>query len=428
MSSPDKFNTNTSSSLSIDAAQPNIGHAIGALLSVAVMFLGFTSLGGAFVSGCPFRSAFSGVIRLIFEILQTLSKWIHCGRRLSKRLRWLWIGTLTVLWFASNAAVAYATLISGTWFSLFFFPASIPIAYSAQQEVVHKPQKYKVSHLALWVFIFVSLSMILAVYYYYPIFILLYGIGVFAIVFACWMVSKMSKSMSDTGEIDAVAWLLITTPPQDPAIFFKKAAEMTGHDSIGFDYRPRLLESLMPLLTLFIISHHAPERPNSDATLSSSSRQSSVKDPDLENQEIYVACLARLSDFEDCKGSFWCLREDARQHPELEQPLIDKLVELANSRHGLQDSLKSAAAKVLENYGLDEHGNFRAVRSPATVVWNFATILRSVASLTRRLYVGHGGLNSQEEEQGYPNLHRPVELATGIRVEPPHSSGETGEA
>jgi hypothetical protein len=157
------------------------------------MFLGFTSLGGAFVSGCPFRSAFSSVIRFVFEILQTLSKRLSWGCPSSKKLRWLWI--------ASDAAVAYATLISGTWFSLFFFPAAIPIAYSAQQEVVHKPQKYKVSHLALWVFLFVSLSMILAIYFEYRIFIILYAFGESGIVFGCWMIGKMSKSMADTGEI-----------------------------------------------------------------------------------------------------------------------------------------------------------------------------------------------------------------------------------
>ena len=234
--------------------------------------------------------------------------------------------------------------------------------------------------------------------------------------------------MADTGEIDAIAWLLITTPPQYPAIFFKKAAQMTGLDSTGFDYRPRLLESLMPLLTLFIISHHGPEHPNGRSdTHSPSSNLSSVEDPELKNLEIYVACLARLSEFEDCEGSLWCLREDARMHPKLEQPLIRKLVELVNPRDGyqLEVGLRSAAARVLDNYGLDSKGNH--VRSPATVVRrNFASVLRSAASLTRTLNVGHGGFDSQEE-QGQPNFYRTVELAIGIRVEP-QSSGGTGEA
>ena len=447
-----KLNTNSSPSKSVYAVQHNIGHAIGALLSVAVMFLGFTSLGGAFVSGCPFRSAFSGVIRFIFEILQALSKRIPCGCLSSKWFRWLWIGTLTFLWVASDAAVAYATTISGTWFSLFFIPAAIPIAYSAQQEVVHKPQKYKISHLALWVFLFVSLSMILAIYFAYPIFILLYGLGVFGIVFACWMISKLSKSMTDTGEVDAIAWLLITTPPQYPATFFKKAGQMTGFDSIGRHYRPRLLESLMPLLTLLITSYHNPDHHSSDAHSPSSKPRRNFKielkreqsddvlngryglptslslvdddmvpidnDPHLKTLEIYIACLARLSDFTDYEGSFWCLWEDTMQHPKLEQPLIDKLVVLANSRHHFQVGLRSAAIKVLNNYELDMEGN--AMRSPATVLWSVATALRSAATLM----IDVSGLNSQEK--GHPNLHKPVDSVTA-RVEPTHSSGEIEE-
>ena len=443
LSSQVKLHTNASPSKSVAAVQEYIGFTIGALLNGGVMFLGFTSLGGAFVSGCPFRSAFSVVIRFIFEKFQTFSKQIQCACFSSKRLRWLWIGILTSLWIASDVAVAYATLISGNWFSLFFIPAAIPIAFSAQQEVVRKPQKYKTSHLALWTFLIVSLSMIFAVYFEYPIFIPLYSIGMFGVIFACWMLSKMSKSMVDTGEIDAIAWLLTTTP-QYPATFFKKAGQMTGFDSIGRHYRPRLLESLMPLLTPLITLYHTPEHHTPDTCSRSSKPRRNFKielkreqfdddlngryglptslslvdddmgpideDPQLQNLEIYTACLARLSEFEDCKGSFWCLWEDAMQHPKLDQPLIDKLVMLANPQCHFQDSLRSAATKVLNNYELDMEG--KPVRSPATALWSVATILRSAA-----LMLNVRGLNSQEE-QGYPghwdyprasNHHIPLE-------------------
>ena len=76
------------------------------------------------------------------------------------------------------------------------------------------------------------------------------------------------------------------------------------------------------------------------------------------------------------------------QHPKLEQPLVDKLVVLANPRHIFQVGLRSAATKVLNNYELDMEGN--AMRSPATVLL----------------------------EKGHPNLHKPVDPAT--RVEPTH--------
>ena len=74
MSSPVKFNTNTSSGTSVWAVQATIGHTIGALLNLGVFFLDFTSLGAAFVSECPFHSLFTVFIRFIFKILRTLSK------------------------------------------------------------------------------------------------------------------------------------------------------------------------------------------------------------------------------------------------------------------------------------------------------------------------------------------------------------------
>ena len=76
-------------------------------------------------------------------------------------------------------------------------------------------------------------------------------------------------------------------------------------------------------------------------------------DKDLHNLEICMACLARLSELADYEGSFWCLWEDAMQHPKLEQSLIDKLVLLANPRNHFQVGLRSAATKVPNNYELD---------------------------------------------------------------------------
>jgi hypothetical protein len=205
---------------------------------------------------------------------------------------------------------------------------------------------------------------------------------VFSIVFACWTVSNMSKSIAETEEIDAIAWLLITTSPQDPTTYFKKAGQMAGSDSTGRHYRHRLLESLRPLLTLFITSHHAPEHPSSGSDNHSLPSNLPVS-PHL---EYMGACLARLSEFTDCKGSA-C-------------------------------------------YQLDKEGS--PVMSPATVVWIVATVLRSASSdvatalksaATLILNISHGALNRQEE-QGDPNLHRPVERLVATRLELPYSSGQ----
>ena len=70
------------------------------------------------------------------------------------------------------------------------------------------------------------------------------------------------------------------------------------------------------------------------------------------------------------------------QHPKLEQPLIDKLVMLADPRHHFEIGLRSAA-----------------------------TLMLNVS-----------GLNSPNQGQGHKNLHRPVDPST--RVEPAHSSGK----
>jgi hypothetical protein len=148
----------------------------------------------------------------------------------------------------------------------------------------------------------------------------------------------------------------------------------------------------MPFLSLLIISHPAPEHPSSD-THSPSSSLNLGEDPKLKNLEIYIACLARSSEFPDSGGTFRCLWEDVMQHPELEQPLIEKLVVLANPRNGFQIGLRSAAIKVLNNYELDMEGN--PVRSPATVVRGVSTVLRSaVSSVATQLRSN----NSQEEQ------------------------------
>jgi hypothetical protein len=93
MSSPvnlKNLNTKTNPSLSVSAIQVYIGVTIGALYCVGVLFIGFTALAGAFVSGCPFRSVFSSCIQSVFGIIRTSSKGItsRCGW-LSKWPQWL---------------------------------------------------------------------------------------------------------------------------------------------------------------------------------------------------------------------------------------------------------------------------------------------------------------------------------------------------
>jgi hypothetical protein len=404
-----KLNTNSSPSTSISAAQDIIGLAVAALLNVGLLFLGFTSLGGAFFPGCPFRSAFSSVIRFVFGKPLTLLKWILHGEMNQE----LWIGILALLTTVPVAAVVFVmsnaaqTTGVGIWSSLIFLAAaSFPLAVFAEKKAVHKPQKYKISHLALWVFLPNSVVMASAMSFDQAriggklMWMIIAGVGELVVLSVALVWGGLSKSMEDTGEIDAISWLLKTAPPQNPAAFFKKAAQMTGLDSSGYDYRPRLLESLIPFLSLLIISHQAPEHPSSDTYSPSSSLGfDELEDPHLKNLEIYTACLARLSEFTDSKGSFKCLWEDAKQHPKLEQPLIDKLVEFANRRHRFQDGLRSAATKVLKNYELDMEG--KSVGCPATIVRSHGP---GVASVLRKAISSVASSSSSESGQSHSFL------------------------
>ena len=196
------------------------------------MFVVLTSLGAAIVSGCPFRSPFSDAIRFILEKLWIIG--MLRGPRLSRRsLLGLGFSILLCLGVSVPMFVSQRYGNPGTWFPSLSIALTLPIALVAQHKAVHKPQKYKISGMAallFFVFLFLSVSIIMGIFVYQLndsnqlrrilgtafnlslTFILFFGF-----IFGSLMIGKMSKSMADTGEIDAIAWLLITTPPQHPA-------------------------------------------------------------------------------------------------------------------------------------------------------------------------------------------------------------------
>ena len=103
------------------------------------------------------------------------------------------------------------------------------------------------------------------------------------------------------------------------------------------------------------------------------------------------------------------------QHPKLEQPLIDKLVDFANPQRHSQ-VMRSAAIKVLNNYKLDMEGNPLG----PTVLESVATDPRSETTST----LNDNDLNRQE--RGHLEPYRLEDLAT--YVEPAHSFEEVEEA
>ena len=224
--------------------------------------------------------------------------------------------------------------------------------------VDHKSQKHKLPSqkhmlplLCFIAFCIIAPTLAIAGYFRnpekYPFFVSLNIFGMFVLLIFGWIASGLSKSMTETGEIDALAWLLETTPTQSPALF-KKASQIASNG----DYKSRLLRSLMPLLSSLITSHRTTDKP---------------VDPKLQSDlETYVSCLAELSSFTDDKGSVGRLWEDAKSHPKLEEALREKLEILAETRD--VRGLGRAAADVLHNFNSDGQGKKLAMDSMISLV------------------------------------------------------------
>jgi len=146
----------------------------------------------------------------------------------------------------------------------------------------------------------------------------------------------MSKSSEETVEIDAIIWSLSLETPPKPYLFEKlKACRIVSGPSdcdskpkSVESYKPKMLESVMPLLSSLIVS----DRPDVDL-------------------ETYVSFLAYLADFDNEQGSWWRLWEDAMSHPRLDEPLLPKLKELAKD----QSRVGTDARKVLDSFGIKGH-------------------------------------------------------------------------
>ena len=327
------INLNIIFSVSIWSIQQNIGYGVGTILTLSVIALGITSLAAAFIPACPYSSSISTIIQVIFDYTRKALKLV--SRRWntpSSRM------TLVIFsWFASGSLIAFATIkFSSAFYLLVFIPISITFEYSMKKQVKHKPQKHRLPRLSLWVSMIITPLLAAAGYFRNPqkyhIFVILYIVGMLVLFFYGWMASRMSKSLEGTAEIDAITWLLKLETSPNPELF-KKACRIVSSDS-GRDYQPKVLESLMLLLSSVIASH----RPD-------------MKPKDL---ETYVSCLAYLAKFEDKGGSWSRLKEDARKHPKLEEfeELRKKLVELA--KH--QSPVGRDAGNVLHSHGWDAHG------------------------------------------------------------------------
>jgi len=343
------LNLNIPFSVSIWKIHPDIGYGVGTLLTLNITAIGIASLAAAFIPECPYHSSISTIIQFIFRYLRKALKVTEYG---DKRKRWLRITIITILWLATGSLIAWVTItFSSAFYLLVFIPIAITFEYAtddpnSERPIKHTPQKYRLPHLTLLVFIVVASLLAAAGYFRNPkkfhIFITLYVVGMLLLFLYGWMARKMSKSLAATTEIDAITWVLkLETSPnrekfQKLGELIPKSPDAKSPDAKSpdarnpdakspdaKDYRPKILESLMPLLSRVIVS-----------------------DTEARDLETPVSFLADLAGFKDLQGSWWLLWEDKMRHPALEEPLRSKLDELAKN----QSPMGKNAGRVLDSY------------------------------------------------------------------------------
>ena len=219
-----------------------------------------------------------------------------------------------------------------------------------------KPQKYMLPYWAVLGFVIIGSTMSAAGYFTAPqnrnVFITLYSVGMVILFFVGLVARNLAKSTEKTKDIDAIAWLLNSeSTPSEIRSLLLRIGQMTDKSNKHYDYRPRLLDSLMPLLSSLITSPRTKMLYDRDES-------------DQDDLTMYVSCLAQLSNFDDDPWSwhFWkrdtrkmlrSLHEDAKKHPILEDSLRKKLEELIKDPKSKRELIDAAKA-VLISYSSDE--------------------------------------------------------------------------
>jgi len=186
------LNLNITFSVSIWKIQQDIGYGVGTLLTLSIIALGIASLAAAFISECLYNSSFLTIIEVIFQYIRKALKLA------SFRKRWFRMTIITFSWFGLGALIAYATItFSSAYYLLVFIPIAITFEYATfkykkadgwdwERKINHKPQKYRLPHLTLGVFIFVASILAAAGYFRNPqkcgIFIALYVVGMLSLL------------------------------------------------------------------------------------------------------------------------------------------------------------------------------------------------------------------------------------------------------
>ena len=251
------------------------------------------------------------------------------GTKDSRRKRYLQAAGVMFLSVAVLAVTGYLVLIySYAFFAIIWFPTAAVFSLAGNPPPSYgRPSKYRIPHLLLFggVIITPMIAFACAFIDRRPVFIGLFVTASFVFFVIAVYAVRTYKFIPDTGEADAIAWLLKSTSSQDPSLF-KNAGQIADKSE---RHKALLLTSLLPLLSPLITSqnHNRGEQ-------------------DL---ETYVACLAQLSAFADAEGSFW-KNEAAVVHPPLPDASLPKILQKLESS-GSDSSLSSAARDALRYYG-----------------------------------------------------------------------------
>ena len=154
------------------------------------------------------------------------------------------------------------------------------------------------------------------------------AIGFVLLFFVAICMDRLTRYIPDTREAEAIAWLLkVNSSPSHESLLLKNAGLIAKTPQ----RKALLLNALIPLLQPLIDSHDEYSRGQ---------------------LEIYVSCLAQLSDFQDKKGSYWTNTAPV-EHPALPLALRNRLKALGNNPNRNQ-RLGQAAAAVWQHYSGDE--------------------------------------------------------------------------
>jgi hypothetical protein len=232
----------------------------------------------------------------------------------------------------SVATTALVVLQSQAWQFLILIPvagvfavASTPQRKEGYSPLCGPPRLVLVGFTTLYLFMAIAA---------YPnsgpkTYISLSGVGYLFGGLVAFLINKLTQFVPDTLEVEAVSWLLESSPWPKLELF-----EKASHVASTPQRKAILLKTLHRLLPPLIASRRR-HRPGG---------------PEHNELKIFLACLEEVSDFRDSERNLkekFLHNKGAIKHPELPNNLRDQL---ENLRESDDESLKNAAEAVLCRY------------------------------------------------------------------------------